>query len=405
MPKHRLPTSTESRTSRSRPTSAAQPGRWATLAAAALIITACGAGAPPEPDAEPPAVGVVEVTLQEINPSMEFVGKIRAQNTVELRARVEGFLVEQGFAEGGAVDKDQVLFRIEPEQYEAALAQARASLAAEQAALTRASLERSRLETLREQQSVSQQQLDNVVAQELAAEAAVQSAEAGVQKAELDLSYTEIRTPIAGVIDRAAFDVGNLVGPSSGVLATVHSLDPISATFSVSEALYLEVASRAQQNNRTIRAPSDERAMQPRIRFPDGTLYPELGQFDFFDNKVDEATGTILVRAVFANPDQLLLPGQFVNMVIEQKEAKQALLIPQAAVLTDQAGRYVLVVDAENKVEVRRITTGQRFNADWQVTEGLAEGDRIILHGIQKVRPGVTVTPEQTQATPAPTEG
>lgn len=370
----------------------------------ALGLAACGKGAPPEADTTPPAVGVVEVTRQDINPSHDFVGKIRAQNSVALRARVEGFLLEQGFDEGGHVAKDQVLFRIEPHQYEAALAQARAKLASEEASLTRATLERERLESLRENQSASQQQLDNAVAAELASKAGVQSAEAGVQKAELDLSYTEVRTPIAGAIDQAAYDVGNLIGPSSGVLATVNSLDPIAATFSISEALYLEASARALENNRGIRDPNGERAMQPRIRLPDGTLYPEVGRFDFFDNKVDEATGTILVRAEFANPDNMLLPGQFVTVVLEQSETKQALLIPQAAVLTDQAGRYVLVVDAENKVQVRRIETGQRFGADWQVTGGLEEGERIILHGLQKVRPGIAVAPELTQATPAPVE-
>ena len=376
------------------------------LAVTAIVALAgCGGTATPPADTTPPAVGVLEVTSQEVNPSLDFVGRIRTQDSVELRARVEGFLLERTFEEGGHVDKDQVLFRIEPHRYEAALAQARAALASEEAALTRVSLERERLDTLREQQSVSQQQLDNAVASELAAKAAVKSAEAGVQKAELDLSYTEIRTPIAGVIDRAAFSVGNLVGPSSGVLATVHRLDPITATFSISEALYLQASAQALENGRAIRDNSGNRVMQPRIRLPDGTLYPEVGQFDFFDNKVNEATGTILVRAVFANPDQLLLPGQFVTVVLERSAARQAILVPQAAVLTDQTGRYVLVVNAENKVEVRRITTGQRFGANWQVTEGLAEGDRIILHGIQKVRPGIVVTPEQTQATPAPVEG
>jgi len=374
------------------------------LAFAATLVS-CSGGTPPESDATPPAVGVIEVTRQAINPTINFVGKVRAQDSVELRARVEGFLLEQSFAEGGHVAKDQVLFRIEPHQYEAALAQAKAKLASEEASLTRATLERERLETLREGQSVSQQQLDNAVAAELAAKAGVQSAQAGVQKAELDLSYTEIRTPIAGAIDQAAYDVGNLIGPSSGVLATVNSLDPITATFSISEALYLEASATALAENRAIRETNDKRTMQPRIRLPDGTLYPEVGRFDFFDNKVDEATGTILIRAVFANPDQLLLPGQFVTVVLEQSEAKQALLIPQASVLTDQVGRYVLVVDAEDKVEVRRITTGQRFSADWEVTDGLSEGDRVILHGIQKVRPGIKVAPELTQATPAPVEG
>jgi membrane fusion protein (multidrug efflux system) len=225
----------------------------------------------------------------------------------------------------------------------------------------------------------------------------VQTAEADLRKTRLDLEYTEIKAPIAGRIDLSAYDVGNLVGPDSGVMATINRMDPIDVTFSIAETSYLELAEAVIDARRAGEA-TDGYSHIPLIKLPNGEIYQYRGAFDFIDNKVDEKTGTVLIRAQFPNPDRLLLPGQFVNVVIEREEAVDKVVVPQAAVLTDQAGNYVLLVNDDNQVEYRRIEAGQRFGADWVVEQGLEPGERIVLYGIQKVRPGLTVKPESVAA-------
>jgi membrane fusion protein (multidrug efflux system) len=258
--------------------------------------------------------------------------------------------------------------------------------------------------------------VDEAEAEVLVREAAIQTAKAAIAQAQLDVDYTQVTAPISGRIDVASYTVGNLLGPDSGVLATINMLDPIHVAFSISETWYLELIKGDIADKRRPGAGEDSEIKRggdeaeefphvPLIRLPDGTMYEHEGEFDFVDNKVDERTGTIIVRALFDNPDRLLLPGQFVTIVIERREAKDAVVIPQAAVLTDQGGHYVLLVNSENKVETRRIKTGQRFGATWTVDEGLQAGERIILYGVQKVRPGVEVKPEVTEAPAAPLVG
>jgi len=365
--------------------------------ALALVVSGCGGSEPAQQAAEPPSVGVIEVSEEKVNPFFEFVGKTRAAESVALRARVTGFLEERAFEEGGNVAAGQVLFSIEPEQYQATLAQKQAALEAAEASLNRAQVDLTRYQELRKSKNVSQQEVDKTQAEVLVQEAAVATAKADIEKAKLNVDYTEVVAPIAGRIDAAALDVGNLIGPDSGVLATINRMDPIKVAFSVAETFYFELvqadieAKRAGEN-------TDEWTHVPLIRLPDGSLYAHPGEFDFIDNKVDEKTGTVTVRAVFANPDRLLLPGQFVTVIIERKEAVDRVLIPQAAVLTDQGGGYVLLVNDEDLVEARRIETGQRFGPNLVVEQGLAPGERIVLYGIQKVRPGLTVKPEPAAA-------
>jgi membrane fusion protein (multidrug efflux system) len=358
-------------------------------------MAGCG-GEPAQLPSEPPAVGVIEVGEQKVNPYIEFVGKTRAEASVALLARVTGFLEAREFEEGGDVEAGQVLFEIEPDQYQATLAQAEASLAAAEASLNRAQVDLARYQELRKSNNVSQQEVDKTQAEVLVQEAAVETAKADIEKARLNVAYTRITAPIAGRIDVAAFDVGNLIGPDSGVLATINRMDPINVTFSLAETWYLEIQQQAQQR-RADTGDADAAAFLPRLRLADGTLYEHAGRFDFFDNKVDEATGTVQIRAEFPNPDRLLLPGQFVTVVIERRDAVDAVLLPQAAMLTDQGGSYVLLVNDQNLVETRRIRTGQRFGAGVVVEEGLAPGERVILYGIQKVRPGIEVVPELSE--------
>jgi len=392
-----------------RPAEGACPktSRWL-LAVPVLValpsLSGCGSEVPQEKASEPPAVGVIEVAEQKVNPFFEFVAKTRAKESVALRARVTGFLESREFKEGGDVEAEQVLFKIEPERYLASLARAEAELAAAEASLNRARVDAARYAELAKAKNVSQQKVDEAEAEVLVQEAAVQTAKAAIQQAQLDVDYTQIRAPIAGRIDVATYTVGNLLGPDSGVLATINLMDPIDVVFSISEIWYLELL-EADIERRKAGGDVEEFSHVPLIRLPDGTMYQHSGEFDFIDNKVDEKTGTVVVRARFDNPDKLLLPGQFVTVVIERKEAKDAVVIPQAAVLTDQGGQYVLLVNSESKVEVRRIEMGQRFGANWAVEKGLEAGERIVLYGAQKVRPGIEVKPELTEATPAPLDG
>jgi membrane fusion protein (multidrug efflux system) len=375
-----------------------------TALAAALLLSGCAREASAPAGAEPPVVGVIEVAQQKVNPFFELVGKTRAVESVQLRARVTGFLESRDFQEGGDVAEGQVLFRIEPDRYEASLAQAEADLAAAEASLNRAEVDLARYEELLVSKNVSQQKVDEAKAEVLVQEAAVQTAKAAIEQARLDVDYTRVTAPVAGRIDLAKYDVGNLLSPDSGVLATINKMEPIKVAFSVAETWYLQLVQAglaAAQEGRDLGEPSHV----PLIRLPDGTLYEHPGDFDFIDNKVDEKTGTVLIRAVFPNPDRLLLPGQFVTVVIERKEAKDAVVIPQAAVLTDQGGNYVLLVNDEDKVEVRRIEPGQRFGASWAVEKGLRAGERIILTGAQRVRPGIEVRPEPTESAPIPLTG
>ena len=373
------------------------------LLAVLIGLGIAGCGPKPEP-APAPAVGVIAVGEEKVNPFFEFVGKTRAAETVALRARVTGFLEERGFDEGGTVEKGQVLFRIEPDQYEATLAQAQAALGAAEASLKRAQVDLARYRELVKAKNVSQQKVDEAEAEVLVQQAGVETAKADVEKARLNLDYTEVKAPIAGRIDVAAVDVGNLIGPETGVLATINRMDPIQAIFAIAETWYLELA-KANEAAKRADATDAEPAHVPLIRLPDGSLYTHQGRFDFVDNKVDEATGTVRIRAEFPNPDRLLLPGQFVTVVIERKEAVEAVMIPQAAVLTDQGGSYVLLVNGDDMVESRRIKTGQRFGPNLVVTEGLKANERIILYGIQKARPGIKVVPEMTEAPSDPMQG
>ena len=362
----------------------------------AVMLAGCPSSESPQSAAEPPAVGVIEVGEQKVNPFFEFVGKLRAAETVALRARVTGFLQERGFDEGGVVEQGQVLFKIEPEQYQATLAQAQAELAAADASLNRAQVDLKRYRELAKAKNISQQKVDEAQAEVLVQEAMVQTAKANIEKAQLNMNYTQMTAPIAGRIDLAALDVGNLIGPDSGVLATINLMDPIKVAFSISETWYYELA-RSDLEARRQGENIEEWTHVPLIRLPDGSIYEHPGQFDFVDNKIDEKTGTVLIRAEFPNPDRILLPGQFVTVVIERKEAIDAVMIPQAAVLTDQGGSYLLLVDDEDKVASRRIVTGQRFGAHLVVRQGLKSGERIILYGVQKVRPGIKVKPELSE--------
>lgn len=367
--------------------------RLAGLAVAALVLVAgCdGRSQTPPQQPPPPGVTVAPVTRAEINPVFEVVGQTEAVDEVDLRARVQGFLVERAFNEGDDVREGDLLFAIEKAPYEAALAVADASVDQALAAVARTKKDLERARILFSRGNVSEKSLDDAVAAERDAKAQLAAAEARQREARLNLGYTDIHAPTDGRIGRAAYSVGNLVGPDSDVLASLVKLDPIYAVFNVSERLYLSYKQEAAATPAAANGP--EAAPVPRLRLANNVDYPHAGKIAFVDNRVDPMTGTIAVRAIFPNPEKLLVPGIFVTVRLSEREPEPALLIPQAAVQEDQAGRFVLVAKPDNTAEVRRIETGERAGISWQVTSGLSEGELVIYEGIQKVRPGSPISP------------
>ena len=332
-----------------------------------------------------PAVTVVAVESSDITPSVSFTGRIEAVDKVDLIARVDGFLEARPFTEGDMVQKGDLLFAIEKSPYEARLGEVDAAIASAQASFKLAQIEVDRQTVLVQREAAAQAVLDRAIAEADQARAAVQSAEATRADAELDLGYTDIRAPFDGRIGLASVSVGAYVGLDSGSLATIVSQDPIYVTFPVTQRQLLAFREGA--------AGGDTSTIAVKVRLANGTLYDQVGQIDFVDVEVDTGTDSITVRAVLANPDSLLIDQQLVTAVVETAAPQTALLVPQQAVLSDQGGRFVLLVDADNKVEQRPIEVGQTQGANYVVTKGLEEGDQVITDGIQRVRPGIVVDP------------
>ena len=330
-------------------------------------------------------------------PSTSFTGRIEAKDKVDLRARVEGFLEQQLFTEGQEVAAGDLLFVIEKAPYQAEIETVEAAIARAQATLDRAELERRRQAQLVKKQAAAQAKLDDAAAAAGEARADLRRQQANLTTAELDLGYTEIRAPIAGRVGRSNFAVGNFVGPQSGTLATIVSQDPMYVTFPVTQRQLLAVRKDAAE------ASGDPRNIAVRVRLADGSLHDELGRLNFVDVQFNAGTDTVQVRATLPNPKDILVDGQLVTAVAQTAQPQAALVIPQQAVQVDQAGRYVLKVDAENKVQVQRITVGADQEGFYSVTNGLAQGERVVTEGLQKVRPGMVV--DAAEPPPAPAAG
>ncbi len=335
----------------------------------------------------PPAVLVQPAELRSMAKQAEFVGRAEALEKVDLRARVQGFLGPRLFKDGDGVKEGQVVFTIEKEPFEAAVDQRKAQLASAQATLANADQQLARTTELTRKGNAPVAQLDQRTAEQGQAKAAVMEAEANLRDAQIQLSYTDIKSPIGGRIGRPAVSPGNLVGPDSGVLATVVKDDPMQVLFSVTQREMLEA--RDTDVTGKVRA---------RVRLANGSLYNEKGRVDFLDVQVNPRTDGQTVRAMFPNPDDILTSGQTVRVIIEEKGGDKVLVIPESAIAIDQTGPYVFVVGQDDKVEQRRLRLGTRREGLAVVQEGIEPGERVVVQGQQRIRAGMTVAPQLASA-------
>ena len=361
-------------------------------------------------EAKPPIVDTAVVALAPVTRNNEFVGSVVAAQQVALTPRVEGFLDKVNFTEGSFVKADSVAYEIEKDTYQAAVDGAKATLQSAQAAevgakanLRQADITLQRQKELVRTNAVAQSAVDQAQATRDSAQATVDQATAQIalSQAQLDtallnLSFTDIKSPISGRIGKTAVTEGNLVSPSTGVLATVVQVDPIRVVFSISDREYLAVIKAVKGDNTAIAA--DESQYRPSLVLPDGTVYDQPGKIAFIDNSVDPATGTIAVYAEFPNPKLQLVPGQYVSVTVLSGQPVELPVVPAAAILQDLSGPYVFVLSEDNRAEIRRVTLGQRVETNWAIESGLTAGEVIIVSGIQRVQAGIVVNPNPAKA-------
>lgn len=334
-------------------------------------------------------VGTTAAALRPITQATEFVGRVEAMEHVNIRARVTGFLQQVLFKEGDLVKEGDILYRIEPDTFEAAVMQARGALLQAQAKYANASVQRARTEELVKTNTAAQATLDRDVAAEKTAQGEVIVATSNLKSAEINFGYTQITAPISGEVGRSAFTKGNVVGPDSGPLTEIVSRDPMYVTFPVSQREFLKVQSAEGRKKR-------EEALRIHIRFSNGSSYDHPGQINFVDVKVDRATDTVLVRATMPNPDGALIDGQLVRVSVEAEKPEEKVLVPQSALIVDQQGTYVFVVE-DGKAAVKRVKVGGESGPNAIIDAGLKGGEQVIVQGMESLRPGTPVT-----ASPAP---
>lgn len=374
------------------PTPTRRPGAPSVLLLAALLLglAACEEEAP-APDAAaappPPMVTVGTIAPAEVPLTFGYAGRVAGFRVVEVRPQVGGILLERAYREGDDVEQGELLFRIDPRPFEVALARAQAQLQQAQAQLRQADDNYARQQELFQRRVASERQRDDAIAERDLARAAVAAAEAEIAAARLNLDFTEVNAPMAGVTSLQSPPVGTLVQAQQTLLTTIIRLDPAYVTFSYTDAE--NAAFRALNAARAEPiAPTD---LTLSLRFGDGSVYPHKGRMDTAAHSVDLQTGTIQARAIFPNPDGILLPGQFVRIIVEGVSLQAALTIPKEAVSQGPQGPFVYVVGGDERAAVRPIRLGRELDTAWVVQEGLRPGDRIVTDGVIRVRPGGAV--------------
>lgn len=354
----------------------------------------------------PPSVGVVRAEQTAITETSEFIGRVQAVDRVALTARVTAFLDQRLFKEGAEVKQGDLLYRLERGPFEAAVQQQEAAVADTTARLANANIQLTRAQSLLNTPAGQRSNVDDAVANQRSLAAQVLSAQAQLKAAQINLAYTEIHAPVSGKISRTSITVGNVVSPSSGPLASIVSQDPMYVLFPVASRTLTELQKRYADKGGT-------NAVVVKLRLPDGSLYDHTGKIDYVEPTVSATTDTILLRAEIANParsqtnadqpvERQLVDGAFVTVLVEGVQPVMALGIPRKAVLSDQQGDYVYVVGATNKVEQRRIQLGQSTPTTAVIAGGLKDGEMVVTDGIQRVRPGIEVSPGPASPPPAP---
>ncbi|EGR0109017.1 efflux RND transporter periplasmic adaptor subunit [Vibrio vulnificus] len=334
-----------------------------------------------------PLVVTQEVLMLDYQPSNAYIGRVEAVEDTNITAQVSGYLKARHFEEGQLVEKGALLYTIEPSSFEAQVASAKASLAQAKASLKKAELDHQRGKNLLPRGSISQSEFDALTAGLLGAQAQLEAANAQLKLADVNLSYTQIRAPFSGRISDSKVSTGDLVSPSAGILTTLVSLDPIHTAFSISERERLALGiERIKGDGSTPSA-----GVEVQLQLENGKEYPHLGRLDYLGNRIDTKTGTIALRAVVANPDHQLLPGQHIKVNLREKQAKSVVVVPRRAVQTDLEGHFVMVMTLGEVAERRNVSLGAQVEQGVVIREGLTQDDVVITQGLQRVRNGMQV--------------
>jgi membrane fusion protein (multidrug efflux system) len=365
--------------------------------ASTLALAGCKNEAASTTSGPAPEVQIAEVVRQDLQIHTEWVGTTDGFVNATIQARVSGYLITRTFDEGAFVKKGNLLFEIDPRPFHAALAEAKGGLSRAQARLVKTELDVQRDTPLAAAKAISQKDLDDSIQMNAAAKGELVSAKASVEQAQLNLNFTRIEAPIDGIAGIAKAQIGDLVGPNTGPLTTISTVDPIRVYFPISEQEYLRAADKVQAAYNEAGKQRDDKL---ELILSDGSVYPHKGNFLLADREVDVKTGTIRVAAVFPNPGNVLRPGLFARVRAVTKTKRGALLVPQRAVTELQGSYQIAVVGPDDKVEIRSVKVAERAGNLWVIDRGLQSGERVIVEGLQKVKAGMTVVPKPFQETP-----
>lgn len=365
-----------------------------------FLFAGCKKPAPPSPP--PPEVLVTTVTATNVPIIEEWIGTLQGSLTADIRAQVTGYILKQDYLEGREVKAGDLLFQIDPRPFQAVLDQAKAKLAQDEAQLKLNRLNQERYTPLAKDQAISQQQLDDAIQATESSQALVQADQAAIESAALNLGFTKITAPIDGLAGLAQVQIGDLVGPSSAVLTTISTINPLRVYFQVSEQSYLTFWKRFILNQ------TNELSPPPlELILSDGSVFPEKGKFAFADRQVNVTTGTLQIIGLFPNPNDLLRPGQYARVRAETQVQTDAILVPQQAVSQLQSTYQVAVIGESNRASIVSVKVGPQVGSDWLIEDGLKPGERVVVQGLQKARAGTVVNPKEwtpSQEAQAPPE-